>query len=82
MRRSNYVIELLNIADAAIKKPLFSRIATPFAISLYNWNDATAVFYNGILQFISCCINVVNYIVISYTRIGRMYVECIIGCKN
>uniref|UniRef100_F1LC70 Major facilitator superfamily domain-containing protein 8 n=1 Tax=Ascaris suum TaxID=6253 RepID=F1LC70_ASCSU len=47
-------------------------IATPFAISLYNWNDATAVFYNGILQFISCCINVVNYIVISYTRIGRI----------
>uniref|UniRef100_A0A0M3INJ5 MFS domain-containing protein n=1 Tax=Ascaris lumbricoides TaxID=6252 RepID=A0A0M3INJ5_ASCLU len=58
------------------------KIATPFVISLYNWNDATAVFYNGILQFISCCINVVNYIVISYTRIGRMYVECIIGCKN
>ncbi|VDM44241.1 unnamed protein product [Toxocara canis] len=47
-------------------------IATPFTISLYNWNDETAVFYNGIIQFFSCCINVINYILISSTFIGRI----------
>ncbi|VDM44242.1 unnamed protein product [Toxocara canis] len=45
---------------------------TPFAIALYNWNDETAVFYNGILQCIGCAIDISNYLLISYTRVGRL----------
>lgn len=46
---------------------------TPFAIALYNWNNETAVLYNGILQCIGCSIDIMNYLLISYTRIGRLY---------
>uniref|UniRef100_F1L0I9 Major facilitator superfamily domain-containing protein 8 n=2 Tax=Ascaris TaxID=6251 RepID=F1L0I9_ASCSU len=45
---------------------------TPFAIALYNWNNETAVLYNGILQCIGCSIDIMNYLLISYTRIGRL----------
>ncbi|VDN51458.1 unnamed protein product [Dracunculus medinensis] len=47
-------------------------IATPLTISLYKWTDTQAVFYNGLLLFISCILSVLNYLVLAYTFIGQI----------
>uniref|UniRef100_F1L2W5 Major facilitator superfamily domain-containing protein 8 n=1 Tax=Ascaris suum TaxID=6253 RepID=F1L2W5_ASCSU len=47
-------------------------ISTPFAMALYNWNEKEAVFYNGIMQWLGCCIDVINYIIISITPVGKI----------
>uniref|UniRef100_F1L2H8 Major facilitator superfamily domain-containing protein 8 n=1 Tax=Ascaris suum TaxID=6253 RepID=F1L2H8_ASCSU len=47
-------------------------IATPFTIALYKWTDSQAIFYNGILQFLGCFVDVSNYLLMGYTRIGKL----------
>lgn len=47
-------------------------------MALYNWNEKEAVFYNGIMQWLGCCIDVINYIIISITPVGKMYFFCVI----
>ncbi|KHN72420.1 Major facilitator superfamily domain-containing protein 8 [Toxocara canis] len=47
-------------------------IATPFTITLYKWTDSEAIFYNGILQFVGCFVDITNYLLLGYTRIGRL----------
>lgn len=42
-------------------------MAPALTIAMYNWTDHQAVFYNGIIQSISCALNVVCYFVIGYT---------------
>lgn len=47
-------------------------ISTPLAVSLYNWTNEQAIFYNGILQTCSSVINVINYGILSFTRIRKI----------
>uniref|UniRef100_A0A1I7YLV5 MFS domain-containing protein n=1 Tax=Steinernema glaseri TaxID=37863 RepID=A0A1I7YLV5_9BILA len=47
-------------------------LATPTTISLYNWNNEEAIFYNGIMRTISCALSFGMYLVIAFTRIGHI----------
>ncbi|KAK0398249.1 hypothetical protein QR680_002497 [Steinernema hermaphroditum] len=47
-------------------------LATPTTIVLYNWNNQEAIFYNGIMQTVSCLISVSMYFVIAFTPIGKI----------
>ncbi|MFH4977247.1 hypothetical protein AB6A40_003956, partial [Gnathostoma spinigerum] len=47
-------------------------LATPLTIALYNWTSEQAVMYTGIMNFISCAIDVFNYGVLSFTRVGKL----------
>ncbi|VDM28185.1 unnamed protein product [Toxocara canis] len=47
-------------------------ISTPLTMALYEWNEKKAVFYNGIIQWLGCCIDIVNYVIISFTFVGKM----------
>uniref|UniRef100_A0A0R3RRZ7 MFS domain-containing protein n=1 Tax=Elaeophora elaphi TaxID=1147741 RepID=A0A0R3RRZ7_9BILA len=42
-------------------------MAPPLTIAMYNWTDNQAVLYNGIIQSISCALNVMCYVVIGCT---------------
>ncbi len=48
------------------------RMASPYTIALYDWNNGQAVTYNGIIQSTCAAISVANYALIAYTKIGRM----------
>ncbi|VDK57653.1 unnamed protein product [Anisakis simplex] len=45
---------------------------TPLTMVLYNWNDRTAVLYNGIIHIIGCSIDVINYLILCYTPVRRV----------
>uniref|UniRef100_A0A915Q8B4 Major facilitator superfamily (MFS) profile domain-containing protein n=1 Tax=Setaria digitata TaxID=48799 RepID=A0A915Q8B4_9BILA len=42
-------------------------MASPLTIAMYNWNNQQAVLYNGIIQSISCSINVICYFALGCT---------------
>ncbi|KAM3717055.1 Major facilitator superfamily domain-containing protein [Dirofilaria immitis] len=44
-------------------------MAPPLTIAMYNWSDNQAVLYNGIIQSISCAINVICYFLIGFTSL-------------
>ncbi|EFO23493.1 hypothetical protein LOAG_04989 [Loa loa] len=44
-------------------------MAPPLTIAMYNWTDHQAVLYNGIIQSISCVINVICYFTIGFTSL-------------
>uniref|UniRef100_A0A0N5AG21 MFS domain-containing protein n=1 Tax=Syphacia muris TaxID=451379 RepID=A0A0N5AG21_9BILA len=47
-------------------------LSTPFAIALYDWNDDDALFHNGIFQTCSSAVDVLNYFVISFTKVQKV----------
>ncbi|VDK64915.1 unnamed protein product [Onchocerca ochengi] len=44
-------------------------MAPPLTVAMYNWSDHQAVLYNGIIQSISCALNVVCYFIIGFTSL-------------
>ncbi|VDM99882.1 unnamed protein product [Thelazia callipaeda] len=44
-------------------------MAPPLTIAMYSWTDQQAVLYNGIIQSISCSVNVICYFAIGYTTL-------------
>ncbi|TMS37823.1 hypothetical protein L596_004677 [Steinernema carpocapsae] len=47
-------------------------LATPTTMVLYNWNNHDAIFYNGVMQTVSCLISVSMYFVIAFTPVGKI----------
>ena len=45
-------------------------LASPITMAMYNWSSQEAIFYNGIVQMISCVTSTLTYILIGATRIG------------
>ncbi|VDD90229.1 unnamed protein product [Enterobius vermicularis] len=47
-------------------------LSTPFGVSLYNWTTEQAIFYYGVVHTCSSTIDVINYGILSFTRIRKM----------
>ncbi|VDD92790.1 unnamed protein product [Enterobius vermicularis] len=62
-----YLYFLLQLAGTSLEV-----MSTPLTISLYNWPNAKALFYNGTLQTIACSIDIVVYLLISFSRLGSL----------
>lgn len=62
-----YLYFLLQLAGTSLEI-----MSTPLTISLYNWTNEKALFYNGTLQTIACSIDIIVYLLISFSRLGNV----------
>ncbi|VDL72389.1 unnamed protein product [Nippostrongylus brasiliensis] len=47
------------------------RLSAPITIAMYDWTHEEAVFYNGVIQTISCAVSTFTYFIIGSTRVGN-----------
>ncbi|WKY06937.1 hypothetical protein Q1695_006817 [Nippostrongylus brasiliensis] len=46
-------------------------LSAPITIAMYDWTHEEAVFYNGVIQTISCAVSTFTYFIIGSTRVGN-----------
>ncbi|PIC26532.1 hypothetical protein B9Z55_019081 [Caenorhabditis nigoni] len=57
-------------------------LCSVFTIAMYNWTSHQAIVYGGYIETCSCAISVSQYLVIGFTRIGKIdkRIQIVFGC--